>query len=306
MVGGRWSVDDFNDPGVTLLFAPDNDDPVAVDLDTGQQWPVSWPQSGATSVPAGEPGQVWLVEAREAHRTATLVDLTGSELGDELASIRLDTEALGAEVLRGVPGGLALRTDEGELVVYDLYGHLHRDYLGDGTVNLLDANAQDVLWCTEPCTSLQVTDGFAALAVDAPTEDGAGASSRGVESYDHAWLSPDGVRIVAVGMVRVGEGVDREMRVYEAEARSFLASTSLPLGEMQGAWTPDGRTFLFTRADPDGHSNGPHLLGEWRVGAAIRTADVPPTCATWDRSSRLRPMRASATQNTDTPVEHAW
>lgn len=309
-----WPVAFPQASGITLVFDDGEQGTVAVDLDTGEQTPVALPQragdrpyriwrlgddhvavagsvvaadmvgqlgsewqlpDAAFFVPAAEPDQLWLIgdaagaADQSSELTARLIDLDGSQL----AAIEVD--ATGVEVLRGVPGGLAVQTGDGALHAYDLDGRLHRDFLGETAVHLLDANAEQVLWCDDACGRLQLTDGLAALEGFSVTGGVGGVHETPSFDPSASWLSPDGLHIVAVAMVELEDGsVDRVLRVY-GQSGSPITSTRVPLGEVRGVWSPDARQLLFTISTPPG-SGGPQIMGQWRAGSGFRTFDVKP------------------------------
>lgn len=213
-------------------------------------------------LPAAEADQLWFIDhAGASGFTATLVDPSGEELHQ--AVLEGDVQPI-----RGVPGGLALRREDGALVVYDLAEGRVRSYLAGSEPTRLGAVTRDrVVWCDEdPCRRLRLSDGTGELV----TTIGSGEAAFDVAE---TWLSPDGSRLAAVVWVPVDGGVDRRLRIHRTEDGGLLADTQLPLGEARGDWTVDGAQFLSWLNLP-GTDGAPALLGRWAGGGEIELVDV--------------------------------
>jgi hypothetical protein len=222
-------------------------------------------------VPAAEPDQLWLLAYPGGRTgrglvTATLVDADGSTL----ATLEADLD--GAEVLRGVPGGLGTRTADGRLERIGVDGTTEV-YPATDARHLVDAAAGRVVWCEDPCSELQVSDGTGRVVH--------AVAGHGVSTFhpDEAWLSPDGERIAAVVTTTDADGraVTRQLRVHLVENATLLARASLPDGGLRGSWTPDGRRFVYAlSSSPGSGDRTPQQLGVWAVGGVIEQVDVTP------------------------------
>lgn len=227
----------------------------------------------AYAVPDADPRRVWLVGAAAEGTPPrwTLVEGAGADVVHEVAG------RAHLEVLRGVPGGLAVRDDDGVVWRVDPATSDVEPYLGDGPATVFDATVGHVAWCADPCPALSVTseDGTVTIGDD------------DIVSVGDAWLSGGGVRVVAAVTVRVeGGAVDVELRAYETGTGERIDRTSALLPPLHGGWSPDGEAFYWYH-EPTG------ALGLWtsRTGFVsdglprdARRLDVvvlPRTAAPW-------------------------
>lgn len=209
----------------------------------------------AYAVPDADARRVWLVGAAgEGTRPRwTLVEGAGADVVHDVEG-RADLE-----VLRGVPGGLAVRDDDGVVWRVDPATAAVEPYLGDGPATLFDATVGHVAWCPEPCPALSVTsrDGTATIGDD------------DIVSVGDAWLSGDGARVVAAVMVRVeGGAVDVELRTYDTATGERLDRTSALLPPLHGGWSPDAEAFYWYH-EPTG------ALGLWTAGTGFVSDGLP-------------------------------
>lgn len=211
--------------------------------------------AAAYAVPDADPRRVWLVGAAGEGTPPRwrLVEGADADVVHEVEG-RADLEAL-----RGVPGGLAVRDDDGVVWRVDPATAAVEPYLGDGPVTLFDATVGHVAWCPEPCPSLSVTsgDGTATIGDD------------DIVSVGDAWLSGDGAQAVAAVVVRVeGGAVDVELRSYDTASGDRLDRTSALLPPLHGGWSPDGEAFYWYH-EPTG------ALGLWTAGTGFVSDALP-------------------------------
>lgn len=218
---------------------------------------------GDFAVPAAEPEQVWLVDEGDGQGEATwtLVEVTGAVL----AQVRVDQ---GYTPLRGVPAGLAVRDQAGAVLVYDVGADGFRFFLEEGA-RVLDATADRVITCSEPCEELAVRDERGEVIVRLGAD--------GVRGHGAGWLSPDGGLLAAWAAVHVegpagGVAVGVEFRIYDVDEGELLGRGPATLGGYAGSWTPDSEQFFY-RTVTEGP---PTRLGRYAVGGGfeIATLDV--------------------------------
>lgn len=215
-------------------------------------------------VPAADPERLWLIDwdggrIGLGEVTWTLVDETG-------ATLHAVTPDHGdVEVLRGVPGGLAVRDATGHVVTYDLATGRLLPLPSEDALALLDVAREHVVWCADPCRDLVVSD-----------REGAVISSVGGEHVRHvdgSWIAPDGGVLVTAMMTELSDGaVDRRLVVHRTDTGAVVADTALPLGAVHGSWSADGEQFFWSLAS----AQGPQQLGRWRAGFGIEQVDVRP------------------------------
>lgn len=215
-------------------------------------------------VPAAEPGQLWLIDWDGGRIglgdvTWTLVDETG-------ATLHTVTPDHGdVEVLRGVPGGLAVRDDTGHVVTHDLATGRLLPLPSEDALALLDVAREHVVWCADPCRNVVVSD-----------PEGRIVSSVGGEHVRHvdgSWIAPDGEVLVTAMMTELSDGaVDRRLVVHRTDTGAVVADTGLPLGAIHGSWSADGEQFFWSLAS----AQGPQQLGRWRGGFGVEQFDVRP------------------------------
>lgn len=223
----------------------------------GRDLPVRQLGSATIFVPAAEPDELWLIEypgggIGPGIPTWTLVDSSGQQLH------RAQGED-GMYAVRGVPGGLAVRGDDARLRRYDATTGEIEDYVGGEGAHIGDVTVDRLVWCPQACERLHIADGDAREVglVDGPR----------VESFDPnaMWLSGGGDRLAVHTRVREGSGVNFELRIYDPEADQLLAATTLPLGGVHGAWTPDGRQFFYRVDLPVSAPSRLRVLGRYAV-----------------------------------------
>lgn len=299
--GQAWPVE-LNEPSETvLLFDDGHDGAFAVDLDTqrviavdlpgqraGDQQFRLWQMGGwivvgweeifavapgseqeprkladaTVSLPASEPDQLWLINHASGRTDApsawTLVDASGEPL--------VTTGRRAEKPIRGVPGGLALRRDDGSLAKYDLDEQRVVDYLGDGAADIADVTRNRVAWCEEPCGALTVSD-----------PDG-----RQVAVFDDAarfqpqatWLSDGGEHLAAAVELAYDDGaIGFGFRLYHVETGQVVEESTLPLGHVFGDWSDAGRFFYWVK--PLDGTAAPVVFGWWS-GSSFAEFTVPP------------------------------
>lgn len=215
-------------------------------------------------VPAADPEQLWLIDwdggrIGLGEVTWTLVDETG-------ATVHTVTPDHGdVEVLRGVPGGLAVRDDTGHVVTYDLATGRLLPFPSEDALALLDVAREHVVWCADPCRQLVVSD-----------REGKAISSIGGEHVRHihgSWIAQDGEILITAMMTELSDGaVDRRLVVHRTDTGAVVADTALPLGAIHGRWSADGEQFFWSLAS----AQGPQQLGRWRADFGIEQVDVRP------------------------------
>ncbi len=215
-------------------------------------------------VPAAHPERLWLIDwdggrIGLGEMTWTLVDETG-------ATLHTVTPALGdVEVLRGVPGGLAVRDDTGHVATYDLATGRLLPLPSEDALSLLDVAREHVVWCADPCRQLVVSD-----------REGRVISSVGGEHVRHihgSWIAPDGEVLVTAMMTELSDGaVDRRLVVHRTDTGAVVADTGLPLGAIHGSWSADAEQFFWSLAS----AQGPQQLGRWQADFGIEQVDVRP------------------------------
>lgn len=283
--------------GTVLVFDDGRDGAVAVDLDSGRRvefrlpgqgpgdqpfrlsrmgswlvygWGTIWAaapgsdlpvrQLGTATifVPGAEPGQLWFIDypggrIGQGTPTWTLVDASGQPLhqgeGED-----------GMYAVRGVPGGLAVRGEDGRLRRYGVATGQIEDYLGDEDARIGDVAADRVVWCERACERLHVTDGGGREVgvVDGPQ----------VESFDPdaMWLSGGADRLAVHARVRKGSGVTFELQIYDLGTDRLVAATTVPLGDVRGAWTLDGRQFFYRTQPGASAPDRLRILGRYSAG----------------------------------------
>lgn len=298
---GQWPSDFLTPTGSALVFDDGHSGAVTVDLDSGwSRWVrlpqrpgdqpyrisrlgdrvvVGWGEIHAVHlapdgvsrhladatlfVPAADPGQLWLIDwdggrIGLGEVTWTLVDETGSTL-------HAVTDHDDVEVLRGVPGGLAVRAPSGHVATYDLATGRLLPLPSEDALALLDVAREHVVWCSDPCRRLVVSD-----------REGEVVSSVGGEHVRHvdgSWIAPDGGVLVTAMMTELSDGaVDRRLVVHRTDTGAVVADTGLPLGAIRGSWSADGEQFFWSLAS----AQGPQQLGRWRAGLGIEQVDVRP------------------------------
>ncbi|MEX1164186.1 MAG: hypothetical protein WEB03_11460 [Nitriliruptor sp.] len=211
-------------------------------------------------VPAAEPAELWLIDRPDwrgdgGSATWTLVDHTGTRLH------RVEAAA-GSEVERGVPGGLALRGDDGALHRYDTVTGEIDDLVGGTDARILDVTRDRLLWCEADCGTLQVSDDRRTIQVDADE----------VTEFLDGWLSADGTRIAAHVAVEVADGGrDFELWIHDLSDEMLVDRVQVQLGEMHAAWTPNGDQLLY-RMVAEG---GPSTFGRY-TASGFDTVDHDP------------------------------
>lgn len=227
---------------------------------------------GQYVVPATEPDQAWLVDESDGRGAATwtLVEVTGAVL----AQIQVDADYT---PIRGVPAGLAVRDEEGAVLIYDVGASSFRPWLEEGA-RVLDATADRVITCFEPCRDLKVHDAAGEITQRLGTE--------GVREHGSGWLSPDGRYLATWTFVFVGElaSIGRaEIRVYDVDEGEVLDRAATTLGDFAGSWTPDSEQFFYrtvTQGPPT--PMGRYAVGEGFEVASLDVQDVP-WAASWCR-----------------------
>jgi hypothetical protein len=294
----------FSEPtGTVLLFDDGLEGALAVHLDTGERrrvhlegqrpgdqpfrlWRlgrelvVGWgevhvvtPADGASRhlasatvfLPAAAPDQLWLIDDRgggvgQGGSTWTLVDAAG----DRVAQVQGE----GLEPVRGVPGGMAVRSPDGGLLRYDVATERLTDFSGDEEARftdisgdeeawVADASSGRFVWCAAACAHLNVSD---ASGGQVATIGRAGETF----AADRVWLAPDGTVLAAVVRVHDGGAVHLRLRVYDVDSGTVRADTHTVLGRAHGAWTEDSiQFFSWVHEGADGT---PTVLGRWAGG----------------------------------------
>lgn len=222
---------------------------------------------GQFAMAAAEPEQVWLVDEGDGRGEATwtLVEVTGAVV----AQVRVDE---GYTPIRGVPAGLAVRDEEGAVLVYDVGADGFRPFLEEGA-RVLDATADRVITCSEPCEELAVRDERGEVIDRLGTE--------GVRGHGAGWLSPDGRHLAVWASVYVdgpagGVAVSVEIRIYDVDEGELLDRGPATLGGFAGSWTPDSEQFFYRTVTV----GPPTPLGRYAVGEGFEVApldvqDVP-------------------------------
>lgn len=216
-------------------------------------------------LPAAEPSLLWLIDysggaVGSGPATWTLIDASGEQLH------RVEMPLSGLEPVRGLPGGLAVRTRGGGLTRYDIETQQLTSIDGSEAAWVGDVTTELFAWCADdPCASLSISD--------AAGEPPAGLGGADEEFFSHAvWLSPDGAHLAAWVRVRVGDAVDLRLRVYDVASGQVRADTQTRLGNVHGQWSEDGEQFIFGV-----HASGsgaPSLLGRWAGGERVEQVDV--------------------------------
>jgi hypothetical protein len=220
-------------------------------------------------VPAAEPDHLWLIghhldHGASAEAAWSLVGPSGSVI------VSLSNDDIDGHPIRGVPGGLAVRTESGRIHLLDLHGELHTDHLTDGPATIADATSEHVVWCEDPCDELRLSTASGEVVATFGDEDVRGFSPGSV------WLSDDGARLAAVAMVDLPSGgVDRELQLYRTDRSSPAFEVEIPLGDVYGTWTLDGATLYFAVNQPPGTGGGPQLLGWADENQATWTGVAP-------------------------------
>lgn len=259
------------DTGVVLLFTDGIDGVAAVDLDTriagrrviegeragdqayrltiaGNHVVVGWgeiysqPLDGGPAskiadatiyLPASEYGQVWTVTwpgGGIGQGPATVRSVTAT--GDATATFpTLDTAA--AFPLLGVPGGLAVRTTDGRLAIWDAATGTTGPPLGPGDPTAVASDGRQLAWCEGRCTTVHV----------APLERTGPPPAPHVASGNHLAMTRDGKRLA---FIRDDDLVSRDLATG---AESVVAENLPPYGSI--LWTDDGRQLFF--AGRQGH-----------------------------------------------------
>jgi hypothetical protein len=217
-------------------------------------------------LPAAEPDWLWLVDNSGASNrdgtvaTWTLIDAAGH------VSRQVRMPVGGLEPVRGLPGGLAVRTPGGGLVRYDIDTQQLTDISGQPGAWVGDVTAGAFLWCpTDPCESLHISGADGAPRSAFP---GAGA----LFSPGSVWLSPEGSHLAAKVRVDEGDATDFRLRVYDVDDTRLLADAQVSLANAYGQWSEDGEQFFF-REHASG-SGAPSVLGRWAGGESIEQVDV--------------------------------
>ncbi|MBW3659527.1 MAG: hypothetical protein KY457_12875 [Actinobacteria bacterium] len=210
-------------------------------------------------LPAADPQQLWVADAAGGW---TLVTASGGTVAS------LDAIP-GYEAVRGLPRGLALRDRTGRLWRYDIAEDVLVEALGEERPRWIgDVVRSQVAWCSaDPCRRLSVADAGGAEAV---AIGGGEAFSEG-----QVWLSPAGDQVAAVVGTPGGDGagVDRRLRVYRTATGEVLADAPVPLGEVFGSWTVDGRQFFGWVHASATAPGAPSVLARW-AGTSIELVDA--------------------------------
>jgi hypothetical protein len=217
--------------------------------------------SATVFLPAAAPGQLWLVADAGAAATWTLIDTSGEMLH------RVEMPVGGLDPVRGLPGGLAVRTPSGGLVRYDMETQQLTDISGEPGTWIGDVTPDGFAWCpTDPCERLHITDVGGTPRTGFP---GAGAAF----FPGSVWLSPDGSHLAAVVRVDGGDAVDFRLRVYDVNQSQLRADAQTILGSAYGQWTDDGEQF-FSWVNAPGGRDAPVVLSRWAGGEDIEQVDV--------------------------------
>lgn len=203
----------------------------------GSDLPVRQLGNATIFVPAAQPDQLWLIDypggrLGQGTPTWTLVDNAGQELHQAEGED-------GMYAVRGVPGGLAVRDENATLRRYDVTAGELEDYLGDRDAQIGDVTVDRVVWCERDCERLRIADGEGREVglIDGPQ----------VDSFDPnaMWLSSGGDQLAVHTRVRESSGTNLELRIYDLNADQLSAKATVPLGDVNGAWTLDGRQFFY-------------------------------------------------------------
>jgi hypothetical protein len=221
--------------------------------------------SATIFLPAAEPDRLWLIDhsggaVGSGAATWTLIDASGEQLH------RVEMPLTGLDPVRGLPGGLAVRTPSGGLARYAVETRDLTDIPGAAWIG--DVSADFYAWCrTDTCP--------APLSVsDASGEPYAGLGPSGEEfSPGAVWLSPDGSHLAAWVRVSVGDGVDLRLRVYDVTTGQVRADEQTVLGNIYGQWSEDGKQFFF-RFHASGGADAPSVLGRWAGGESVEQVNV--------------------------------
>ena len=287
--------------GTVLLFDDGHGGALAVDLDTWQRRPVEllgqqpgdqpfrlgrlgervvvgwgeiWaalPDQSDTAEMLGEATvflphvgteSLWLVDyagrrVGQGTSTWTLIDASGEELAE------VPTVPAGLLPVRGVPGGLAVQSDDG-LLIYDLEQQRLVANPTGSSARLADVTPQQAAWCeADPCSQLLLTDEDGELLTTIEDEV--------TFDPDQVWVEPGGDRVAAGVRVEVDDAVDLRLRVYGTEDGERVADTQIALGSLFGDWTTDGQFFAWNHMP--GTAGGPAILHRW-VGGDIEQVSV--------------------------------
>lgn len=180
-------------------------------------------------VPAAEPGLVWLIDWAGGHigqgvLSAWQVNMAG-ENATEPTEIDIDIEVHAAI---GVPGGLALTTDDGIRLWYP-DGRANELRLGEGLAYVIDAAGDLLAYCQGwPCTEIRIVDLVTGRTVTITDLD---------PIDPHGRFSPDGSQLavttftddVILADTATG-GIDTVAEAVESENAAWRL-----------AWAPDGR-----------------------------------------------------------------
>lgn len=208
-------------------------------------------------LPAADPGRLWLIAhasgRTDAPYSATLVELSGVVMHET-------QRRLAPEAVRGVPGGLAVRRDDGTLGRYDVETQQIVDYLTLDPATVADATADLIAWCGDPCVTLALSDAAGNTVATFAGPD--------VRTFDPeaVWISPDGTRVATAVRVNENGHTSDELRVYQSSTGSPLAIAALPTGRVRGDWSVDGRQFFLT-VSPH-RTPGQTLRSCWHAGTS--------------------------------------
>jgi hypothetical protein len=184
------------------------------------------------AVPAAEPDRVWTVDYPEGHIGGgdPVVRLLEVSTGESLVR----SEDLPAYPVTGIPGGLALQTEEG-VGLWDPSTGRITEMLGNGSGFPADAQDDRLAWCAGNCPTMHVTDLDTGEDHRFPTPDG-DAWYLGYEGQ----LSPDG-RFLATSTDRGAVVID----IDEGTVRPLGRRTPDTFGVT--AWAPDGTALYWFR-----------------------------------------------------------
>jgi hypothetical protein len=219
--------------------------------------------SATVFLPAAAPDQLWLIDIGSGGGPATwrLIDADGEQVA------RVEMPVGGLEPIRGVPGGLAVRSPTGALLKYDLATEQLVNTYGNEALRIADVGHDRVAWCdADPC---------AALTVSGPGGDHRGSLSHPEEVFleGQVWLSPEGHYAAAVVRSETGDAVDFHLRVYHMGTSEVLADAPALLGSAYGQWSDDGEQF-FSWTQAPGGCDAPAVLSRWTGGEDIERVDV--------------------------------
>lgn len=189
-------------------------------------------------VPAAEPDRVWLI------------DWPGGSIGSgtpEVWQVTVDgeqvTQPTALEIdgfpAFGIPGGLAIEHDQG-LVLWDAESGEALVIEGEGRARVMDVHGREVVWCTENCTAVRVTD-ISTLE----TETYSGPFSLGPARFRApAAVSPDGRTLAAIAESEQGD--DTVLWILDRD-RDEIWTGHGDVGYVDYlAWAPDGTQLFAT------------------------------------------------------------